>query len=398
MQLNTIDKADVRGKRVLLRVDFNVSTFAGKITDDFRIKHALPTIEYLLENEAKVIIASHFGRPPEDSMNNIKEREKFSMRPIAECLAQDLRYPVEFVSDCVGEEAEKAVERMKTGDILVLENLRFHQGEEANDSNFAAELAKLADVYVNDAFSVSHRSHASVSAIASFLPSYAGFLLAKEVEILRGAYENPKKPLVMAVGGGKIETKIKLIKRFFDKSDNILLGGIVGNFVLHAKGIAIGKSQIGKNLEIEADGLDWTSPKLHLPVDVIVADEISENARTKKVGVGKVGDDEIILDIGPDTIELFSEVARSAGTIIWNGPLGFSELPNFAEGTAAFAKAVAESNAFKVIGGGDSIAVIDKLGLSDRIDFISTGGGAMLEFLSGEPMPGIEALIKRHEK
>lgn len=416
MQLNTIDKADIRGKKVLLRVDFNVSTFAGKITDDFRIKRALPTIEYLLENEAKVIIASHFGRPrpcsaltfkndnsssqgrgrpPEESADNTKEREKFSMRPIAECLAQDLRYPVEFVSECVGEEAEKAVERMKTGDILVLENLRFHQGEEANDSNFAAKLAKLADVYVNDAFSVSHRSHASVSAITTFLPSYAGFLLAKEVEILRDAYENPKKPLVMAVGGGKIETKIKLIKRFFDKSDNILLGGIVGNFVLHAKGIAIGKSQIGKNLEIEADGLNWTSPKLHLPVDVIVADEISENARTKKVGVGKVGDNEIILDIGPDTVELFSEVARSAGTIIWNGPLGFSELPNFAEGTAAFAKAVAESGAFKIVGGGDSIAVIDKLGLSDRIDFISTGGGAMLEFLSGEPMPGIEALTHK---
>ena len=392
MQLNTIDKADVRGKRVLLRVDFNVSTFAGKITDDFRIKRALPTIEYLLENEAKVIIASHFGRPPENGIDNIKEREKFSMRPIAERLAQDLRYPVKFVSECVGEEAEKAVERMKTGDILVLENLRFHREEEANDSDFAAKLAKLADIYVNDAFSVSHRSHASVSAIATFLPSYAGFLLAKEVEILHDAYENPKKPLVMAVGGGKIETKIKLIRRFFDKSDNILLGGIVGNFVLHAKGIAIGQSQIGKNITVDTSELNWTSPKLHLPVDVVVADEISENAMTKKVGVGKVGDNEIILDIGPDTVELFSEVIKSAGTIIWNGPLGFSELPNFAEGTAAFAKAVAKSNAFKIVGGGDSITVIDKLGLSDRIDFISTGGGAMLEFLSGEPMPGIEAL------
>src|SRR3989344_3025049 len=283
MQLNTIDKADARGKRVLLRVDFNVSTFAGKITDDFRIKRALPTIEYLLENEAKVIIASHFGRPPENGINDIKEREKFSMRPIAERLAQDLRYPVKFVSECVGEEAEKAVERMKTGDILVF----------------------------------------------------------------------------------------------------------------HAKGIDIGQSQIGKNIAVDTGDLNWTSPNLHLPVDVIVADEISKNALTKKVGVGKVGDNEIILDIGPDTVELFSEVIKSAGTIIWNGPLGFSELPNFAEGTAAFAKAVAKSNAFKIVGGGDSITVIDKLGLSDRIDFISTGGGAMLEFLSGEPMPGIEALVHK---
>jgi len=194
MQLNTIDKANARGKRILLRVDFNVSTFAGKITDDFRIKRSLPTIEYLLENEAKVIIASHFGRPPENSIDGMKEHEKFSMRPIAERLAQDLRYPVKFISECVGEEAEKAVERMKTGDILVLENLRFHRGEEANDSDFAAKLAKLADIYVNDAFSVSHRSHASVSAITSLLPSYAGFLLAKEVQILHDAYENPKKP------------------------------------------------------------------------------------------------------------------------------------------------------------------------------------------------------------
>lgn len=395
MRLNTIDKVDVSGKRVLLRVDFNISTFAGKITDDFRIRRSLPTIEYLLENGAKVIIISHFGRPPENIINNAKECEKFSMRPIAERLAQDLRYPVKFISECIGEEAEKAVEQMKTGDVLVLENLRFHHGEEANDGNFAAGLAKLADIYVNDAFSVSHRSHASVSAITTLLPSYAGFLLAKEVEILHDAYENPKKPLVIAVGGGKIETKIKLIRRFFDKSDNILLGGVIGNFVLHAKGIAIGKSQIGKNMEIETNNLNWTSPKLHLPLDVIVANEISENTKTKKVGVGKVGENEIILDIGPDTIELFSDILKSAGTIIWNGPLGFSELPNFAEGTSAFAKAVSKSNAFKIVGGGDSITAIDKLGLSDKIDFISTGGGAMLEFLSGDPMPGIEALIHK---
>src|SRR3989338_10643149 len=224
MQLNTIDKADARGKRVLLRVDFNVSKFAGKITDDFRIKRALPTIEYLLENEAKVIIASHFGRPPENGIDNIKEHEKFSMRPIAERLAQDLRYTVKFISECVGEEAEKAVERMKTGDILVLENLRFHRGEEANDSDFAAKLAKLADIYVNDAFSVSHRAHASVSAVTSLLPSYAGFLLEKEIFQLSSVLNKPAQGKTLIIGGGKVGTKVRLVKNFIGKAENILIG------------------------------------------------------------------------------------------------------------------------------------------------------------------------------
>lgn len=391
MKLKTIDRADVRNKKVLMRVDFNVFVENGKVADDFRIRRVVPTIKYLLKQRAKVILITHFGRPAEGVELNKEERVRFSLKNIAKKLEKDLGHKVLFASDCVGDKAQRASSSLKSGEVLMLENLRFHPEEEKNDEVFASRLAAMADIYVNEAFSVSHRAHASVSAIAQFLPSYAGLVLAEEVRILHNTYEKPKHPLVIVMGGAKVETKLKLIQRFFDKADDILLGGLIANYVLKAKGMGVGKSKVDENIS-KLKELNWTSPKLHLPVDVVVAKEISKDAWIKTVGVGSVDDDEFILDIGSDTIELFSRIADPAKTIIWNGPLGFSELPNFAAGTVEFAKALARDKAFKVVGGGDSIAILDRHDLYDKMDFVSTGGGAMLEFLAGEPMPGIEAL------
>lgn len=398
MRLRTIDKADARNKKVLMRVDFNVSVEDGKIADDFRIRRVVPTIKYLLKQRAKIILITHFGRPTEELKLNKKEQARFGLRSIAKRLEKDLGHKVLFASDCVGDKAQRASSSLKSGEVLMLENLRFHLEEEKNDKVFASRLAAMADIYVNEAFSVSHRAHASVSAVTQFLPSYAGLVLAEEVRILHNTYEKPKHPLVIVMGGAKVETKLKLIQRFFEKADDILLGGLIANQVLKIKGIGIGKSKIDEEASKKLKELNWTSPKLHLPVDVVVAKEVSKDAWIKTVGVGSVGDDEFVLDIGADTIELFSRIADSAKTIIWNGPLGFSELPNFAVGTAEFAGAIARDKAFKVVGGGDSIAILDQHGLYDKMDFVSTGGGAMLEFLAGEPMPGIEALQVKSKK
>lgn len=394
MRLKTIDKVKVRGKRVLVRVDFNVAVENGMIEDDFRIKKAIPTLRLLARKKAKVILITHFGRPPMGAMS-AKEKKVFSVERLARRLAKDLKRPVRFVSECIGPLPHRAVARMKPGEIIILENLRFHKGEEQNNEEFARGLASLGDIYVNEAFSVSHREHASVAMITRFLPSYAGLLLAKEVTILHQAYVKPKAPLVIAMGGAKIETKIKLIERFFDKADNILLGGMIANHVLQAQGIAVGKSKLDKEIVEKLKKVNWMSTKIHLPVDVVVAKKVSVDAVGRTVGVGRVAEDEFILDIGPDTAALFDHIVAGARMIIWNGPLGLSELKPFAAGTEAFAHTVAKSKAFTIVGGGDSAASIDKLGLSHKIDFISTGGGAMLEFLAGEPMPGIDALLHK---
>lgn len=392
MKIKTIKGVPIRNKKVLLRVDFNVSVEGSKITDDFRIKRSLPTIKYLLKSKAKIIIITHFGRPLhlKDGMS----KKSFSLHEIAKQLEKDLGHKVKFIPDCIGTKAQKVALAVKAGEIIMLENLRFHKEEEENDPVFASKLAALADIYVNDAFSVCHRAHASVSAITKFIPSYSGFLLAEEIKVLHGVYVKPKLPLVIAVGGMKIDTKAKLIKRFFSKTSSIMLGGAIANFVLKVKGIAIGKSRLDYVTSEELKDLDWTSTKLHLPLDVVVAKEISPTAWVKTVAVGNVQDNEIILDIGPETVELFSTIVASAGTIIWNGPLGFTELPTFAVGTTKFAQALSASKAYTVVGGGDSVVLIDTLKLYDTINFVSTGGGAMLEFLSGEPMPGIDSLIE----
>lgn len=390
MRLRTIDKAEVSGKKVLVRVDFNVAMEHGKVEDDFRIKHALPTLLQLLKKKAKVILIAHLGRP--ENARTQRERQKLSLEHILSRIEKDMRRTVRFVPDCVGEKARAAADALGAGEVLLLENLRFHPEEEANDKSFARDLASLADLYVNEAFSVSHRAHASVEAITRCLPSYAGLELAREVRVLHQAYLNPELPLVVAMGGAKVETKARLIKRFSDKATHVLLGGIIANAVLEMHGIAIGRSKLDPETAERIKGLDWLSTKIHLPVDVVVAKEMSGSSRSNVVGVGNVSTDKFILDVGPDTIKLFAKIVASAGTIIWNGPLGYSELPAFAEGTMEFAKAVAASKAFKIIGGGESVSAVDKLGLSDSIDFISTGGGAMLEFLSGDALPGIEAL------
>lgn len=391
MKLRTIEKVQVKNRRVLVRADFNVAIKNGVIEDDFRIKKTLPTLRFLVKNKAKVIIITHLGRPEGDGIHG---DPSLSVRKIARRLSKDIGRPVKFVSECVGKKAESAVKKLKPGEILMLENLRFHAQEEKNDQAFARSLASLADVYVNEAFSVSHRAHASVDAITEFLPSYAGILLAEEVRVLHRASMKPRLPLVMVMGGAKIETKIKLIRRFFDTADNILLGGMIANHVLKAQGIAIGKSKLDPSMIEKLKGLELTSAKLHLPVDVVVATEVSARAEAKVSAAGNVEDDEIILDIGPDTIELFSHIVEKAKTIIWNGPLGFSEIRQFSSGTFEFAKAVAKSKAFTIVGGGESVAALDELGLSKKIGFISTGGGAMLDLLAGEPMPGIEALMR----
>lgn len=402
MRLRTIERTNVKNKRVLVRVDFNVAIKNGVIEDDFRIKKAIPTLKFLVKNKAKVIIITHLGRPACEHENDGSccscENPALSVRKIARRLSKDIGKPVKFASECLGKKAASAAARLKPGEMLMLENLRFHKEEEENDATFAQSLASLADIYVNEAFSVSHRAHASVDAVTRFLPSYAGILFAQEVKVLHRAYTKPRLPLAMVMGGAKIETKIKLIKRFFDKADNILLGGMIANHVLKAQGIAVGKSRLDKEMMEKLKELELTSPKLHLPVDVVVATETTKEAKAKVSAVGNVEDDELILDIGPDTIDLFSHIAEKAKTIIWNGPLGFSEIPQFSTGTFEFAKAIAQSKAFTIVGGGESVAALDELGLSKKIGFISTGGGAMLDFLAGEPMPGIEALVRNTMK
>lgn len=388
MHLRSIKNINVHNKRVFLRVDFNVPLEDGKIKDDFRIKASEVTIGHLLNNKARIILATHWGRP--------KDRDKaFSAEQLAKRLSKHLKVKVKFVADCIGHNVNVAAANLKPGEILMLENLRYYEEEEENDERFAFKLASFSDLYINDAFSVSHRKHASVNAITHYLPSYAGFLLEREVDILMKAYNHPKKPLVIVIGGAKAGTKIKVIKRFFGKADHILLGGVIANVVLAAKGVTIGKSKIDQMISDELKDLDLTSLKLHLPIDVVVAKKISENVKTSIAGVGNMAKDDIILDIGPSTIDLFSHIIESANTVIWNGPLGYSEMESFSQGTNKFAEALCASNAFKIIGGGESIMAIEKMKLLNKIDFVSTGGGAMLDLLAGEPMPGLEPLIKK---
>lgn len=391
--LAKISSKKIQGKRVLVRVDFNVAMEKGKVAEDFRIKKVLPTIKYLIKNKAKVILLSHLGRPDEKKNDfNGNQSKNLSLEPIAEYLGKILKKKVSFVPDCIGEKTREAVSKMKFGEVILFENLRFYPEEEKNDSWFAQKLSENGDYYVNDAFAVSHRNHASVVAITKFLPSCAGFLLAKEVEVLTRAYTHPKKPFCIVMGGGKISTKMNLIMRFFDKADHILIGGALANTLLSAKGYAIGKSKAEPSMVEKMKDFDITSTKIHLPIDTVVVKKISADAKVKIKGAGNIEDDEIILDIGPDTAYLFSHIAAESKMVIWNGPLGYFEIDKFAKGTNEFAKALAKSKAFEIIGGGDTIAAIDKLKLLNKFDFVSTGGGAMLEFLAGEKLPGIEAL------
>ncbi len=382
-----ITDVDVNGKRVLVRVDFNVPIKDGKVEDDTRIVAALPTIKYLLDHGAAVILCSHLGRPKEgpDPM--------YSMRPTAEHLSKLLGRPVAFSEECVGPVAEAAAKALKPGDVLVLENTRFYKGETKNDPEMAKQLAALADMYVNDAFGSAHRAHASTEGVAHYLPAVAGFLMEKEIKYLGEAISNPKRPFVAILGGAKIVDKIGVIRNLLKIADSVLIGGGMANTFFKAQGYPMGESLVdGEALETAKEILQEAGPRLRLPVDVVIADKFDNNANTKIIDVGAVPDGWAILDIGPETVAAYAKVIKSAGTVVWNGPMGVFEMPNFAKGTFGIAQAVAESQAVSIVGGGDSVSALNQSGLSDKITHISTGGGASLERLEGLTLPGVAAL------
>jgi phosphoglycerate kinase len=383
----TITDIDVKGKRVLVRVDYNVPIKEDKVTDDTRIVAAMPTLQYLLDHGAAVILASHLGRPKGGP------DPKFSLRPVAAHLSGLLGKPVAFADDCIGPVAEAAAKALKPGEILVLENTRFHPEEEKNDPEFAKKMASLADIYVNDAFGSAHRAHASTEGVAHYLPAVAGFLMEKEIQYLGQAIANPKRPFIAILGGAKISDKIGVIRNLLTKADQILIGGGMANTFFKAQGYSVGDSLYEEEaLDTARQLLQSGSTHLRLPVDVVIGDRFDAEADKKIMAMASVPDGWRILDIGPDTVASFGKTIAGAGTIVWNGPMGVFEFPRFAEGTIGVAKAVAASKAVSIIGGGDSVAAINQAGLADRITHISTGGGASLEMLEGLDLPGLVAL------
>ena len=380
------DFDSLNGKRVLTRVDFNVPLQDGVISDDTRIRAALPTIQFALEQGAAVVLMSHLGRPKGKDPSQ-------SLRPVAQRLSALLGRPVRFAEDCVGPEVEAQARSLQPGEVMLLENLRFHKEEEKNDPEFAKQLAALGDVYVNDAFGSAHRAHASVEAVAHFLPAAAGFLMEKEIKFLGKVLSDPERPLVVLLGGAKISDKLPVINNLMNLADKIMIGGGMANTFLKAEGYELGDSLVEDNaIEQARELLLCCSGKLMLPVDVVVADAFSNDASSQTVTVGQIKPGWRALDIGPHTVEKYRNQLQNARMIVWNGPMGVFEFPKFAVGTREIAKAIAESSAISIIGGGDSVAAIEQAGLADRITHISTGGGASLEFLEGKTLPGIAAL------
>ncbi|GIV64991.1 MAG: phosphoglycerate kinase [Bellilinea sp.] len=386
----TVRDIDVKGKKVFVRVDFNVPVKDGVVGDDTRIRAALPTIEYLLDQGAAVILASHLGRPKGGP------DPKYSLKPVADHLSNLLGKPVAFAEDCIGPAAEAPAAALKPGEVLVLENTRFHPEEEKNDEGMSRALAKLADVYVNDAFGTAHRAHASTAGIAAYLPAVAGFLLEKEIKYLGQAIDDPKRPFVAILGGAKISDKIGVIKNLLKKADTILIGGGMANTFFKAQGYPMGDSLVeDEALETARGLLEEGKEKIRLPVDVVIADKFDAEAESRVMPVGPVPDGWRILDIGPETVASYAKVISAAGTVVWNGPMGVFEFPKFAEGTFGIARAVASSGAISVIGGGESVAAINQSGLAEKITHISTGGGASLEMLEGLELPGVAALLDK---
>lgn len=394
MKIKRIDEIDLRGKKVFLRVDFNVPLGdKNEIKDDTRIISSLPTIRHIINQGAKLIIASHLGRPKG------KRDLRFSLKPVAERLSQLLNKKVEIAPNCIGEEVKNMVERLKEGDILLLENLRFHDEEEKNDQDFSKALASLCNVYINDAFGAVHRAHASVEGITHYVGEVgAGFLMIKEIENLEKAILKPEYPYVAILGGAKISDKIGVIENLLDKVDTILIGGGMAYTFLKGQGFEVGRSIIEEDkVRLSLDLLEKAKGKIKLilPVDHISAEEMKEDTKTKIVKSNEIPKDWICLDIGPETINIFSNEIRLAKTIFWNGPMGVFELEPFSHGSIAIAKEVANSKAFSIVGGGDTIALINKAGVSNRISHVSTGGGASLEFIEGKKLPGIEVLKRK---
>ncbi len=390
MKVKTIRQIkNLKGKRVLLTVDFNVPlTKVGKVgrNEDYRIIKTLPTIRYLTERGAKVIILTHLGRP-EGNYD-----PKFSLKPVAKRLKQVQKQPVKLSPEIIGKKTDKLVAEMKAGDILMLENVRFDVREEKADKFFAKELAKLGEIYVNDAFAVDHRDQASVSTIQDYLPSYAGLLVEQEVINLTRAIKNPRHPLVVIIGGAKMETKIKVIKNFTKVADKVLLGGALANTVLHVMGVSVGKSPLEERMFDAVKKMKLTDNKIVVPIDGIMSKKL-EAQKGRIDALADVLPDELILDIGPDTLKLYKKIITSAKMVMWNGPMGLIENPAFATGTIALIKILAASKAETIIGGGETVEMIRKLKLENKFSFISTGGGAMLEFLEGKKLPGLRRIV-----
>ena len=378
---------DVEGKKVIVRVDFNVPIKDGKISDDTRITAALPTINYLLDHGASVILMSHLGRP------KTKEDLQFSLKPVAEHLATLVNAPVKFASDCRGEIAQAASAELKPGEILVLENTRFYPEESKNDVEMSKDLASLADLYVNDAFGSAHRAHSSTAGIADYLPAAAGFLMEKEIKYLGNAIAEPVRPFVAILGGAKISDKIGVIENLLKTADNILIGGGMANTFLKAQGYEMADSLVeAEVLDTAKDLLSRANDKIILPVDMVLGNAFDAEAEMETMPVADVPAGWRVLDVGPLTVQLFGDVIMDAGTVVWNGPMGVFEFPRFAQGTFGVARAVANSQAVSIIGGGDSVSAINQSGLSEKITHISTGGGASLEMLEGLELPGLAVL------
>jgi len=388
MNKKTIRDIDVSGKHALVRVDFNVPLENGTVSDETRIRAALPTIRYLIDHKAKTILCSHLGRPKG------KPDPAYSLGPVGVRLSQLLDQEVRTAPDCVGPAVQNLVSTMQPGDVLLLENLRFHPEEEANEAGFAQALASLADVYVNDAFGSAHRAHASTAGVAKHLPAVAGFLMERELEFLGRALTNPSHPFVAILGGAKVSDKIAVIENLLSKVDRLLIGGGMANTFLRAQGKEVGQSLVENDkLEVARDLLRKGASKLVLPVDVVIADQFDAHARRSTVVVDAVPPGWRILDIGPKTVDRFKEHLHGARTVVWNGPMGVFEMTPFAAGTFAIAHALAElSGATTIVGGGDSAAAVEQAGVAERITHISTGGGASLEFLEGRELPGVAVL------
>lgn len=394
----SVQDVDLDGKMVFCRMDFNVPVDEeGKITDDTRIVKALPTIQFALSKGAKVVLASHFGRPKGE------KKEKYSLKPVAARLKKLLNREVIMAPDCIGEEVERIKAGMEPGNVLLLENVRFYPGEEANDPIYARELAKNIDIYINDAFGTAHRSHASTTGITNFAPiSVAGFLLLTEIDMLGEALSSPERPFTAIIGGAKVSDKILVIERLLDRVDKLIIGGGMANTFLKAKGYELGKSmveddrvQVAKEM---IDKAEHMSVELCLPIDVKVAKEFSADTEYMDVAADQIPADWMALDIGPATIEKYNQAIKESKTIVWNGPMGVFEITPFDTGTFSMAHTIAETDAFKIVGGGDSVAAVEQAGLVEQMDHISTGGGASLRMLEGQKLPGVEALTDSDSK
>ncbi|RWZ54968.1 phosphoglycerate kinase [Halobacillus fulvus] len=390
MNKKTIRDVEVNGKKVFCRVDFNVPMSEGKVTDDTRIKAALPTIQHLTGNGAKVILASHLGRPKGEVVEDLR------LDAVAERLSDLLGQTVTKTDEVYGDEVNKAISEMEGGDVLLIENVRFNPGEEKNDAELAKAFADMADLYVNDAFGAAHRAHASTAGVAEHVPAVAGFLMEKEINVLGQALSDPERPFTAIIGGAKVKDKIGVIDNLIDKVDHLIIGGGLAYTFVKAQGHEIGKSLLEEDkIDLAKEYMKKAEEKgvnFHMPEDVIVADDFSDSANKKEVAIDSIPADWEALDIGPKTIEKYADIIKNSKLIIWNGPMGVFELESFANGTKGVAKALAETEGYSVIGGGDSAAAVEKFGYADDMDHVSTGGGASLEFMEGKELPGVALL------